>query len=81
MDPAASHPASHVSIQRLDFGRVSVFFGEKSGKYPDGNQVLIHGSDMRAAFDTPIVCWSNAPGHLNGWAHINRLAKSHLLWP
>ena len=40
---------------RVDFGRVAVFFGEKNGKYPDGNQVLVRGSDTRAAFDTPIV--------------------------
>lgn len=55
MVPAATHSALREGIQRLDFGRVSVFFGEKSGKYPDGNQVLIRGSDTRAAFDTPIV--------------------------
>lgn len=47
--------ASGVRIERADFGRVSVFFGEKSGKYPDGNQVLIRGADTRTAFDTPIV--------------------------
>ncbi|RFA27775.1 MBL fold metallo-hydrolase [Alkalilimnicola ehrlichii] len=46
---------SQTRIQRAAFGRVSVFFGEKSGKYPDGNQVLIRGSDTLAAFDTPIV--------------------------
>ncbi len=39
----------------LRFGAVSVVLGEKSGKYPDGNQVLVHGADVRAAFDTPIV--------------------------
>ncbi|HLT26206.1 MAG TPA: MBL fold metallo-hydrolase [Zeimonas sp.] len=38
-----------------DFGRVRVFFGEKNGKYPDGNQVVVQGSDTRAAFDTPLV--------------------------
>ena len=43
------------AVSRIDFGRVSVFFGEKNGKYPDGNQVLIRGTDRRAAFDTPIV--------------------------
>ena len=42
-------------VERVDFGRVSVFFGEKNGKYPDGNQVLIRGADTRAAFDTPLV--------------------------
>jgi len=42
-------------IRRADFGRVSVFFGEKSGKYPDGNQVVVHGTDTHAIFDTPLV--------------------------
>ena len=42
-------------VRRIDFGRVSVFFGEKSGKYPDGNQVVVRGTDTRAAFDTPLV--------------------------
>jgi len=36
-------------------GTVSVFFGEKSGKYPDGNQVTVRGADTLAAFDTPLV--------------------------
>jgi glyoxylase-like metal-dependent hydrolase (beta-lactamase superfamily II) len=38
-----------------DFGRVRVYFGEKNGKYPDGNQVLVRGTDTLAAFDTPLV--------------------------
>lgn len=46
---------ARTKIERADFGRVSVFFGEKNGKYPDGNQVLIRGADTRAAFDTPVV--------------------------
>ena len=36
-------------------GAVSVYFGEKSGKYPDGNQVVVCGADTIAAFDTPLV--------------------------
>lgn len=36
-------------------GAVSVYFGEKSGKYPDGNQVVVRGADTIAAFDTPLV--------------------------
>jgi len=36
-------------------GAVSVYFGEKSGKYPDGNQVVVRGADTVAAFDTPLV--------------------------
>lgn len=36
-------------------GAVSVYAGEKSGKYPDGNQVMVRGADTLAAFDTPLV--------------------------
>ena len=43
------------TIPRADFGRVTVFFGDKNGKYPDANQVIVRGSDTQAAFDTPIV--------------------------
>ena len=50
-----AHVPAHVPVARADFGRVSVLFGAKNGKYPDGNQVLIRGSDTRAAFDTPLV--------------------------
>ena len=39
----------------LRHGAVSVYFGEKSGKYPDGNQVTVRGADSLAAFDTPLV--------------------------
>jgi glyoxylase-like metal-dependent hydrolase (beta-lactamase superfamily II) len=37
------------------FGPVAVHLGEKSGKYPDGNQVLVQGAELRVAFDTPMV--------------------------
>jgi glyoxylase-like metal-dependent hydrolase (beta-lactamase superfamily II) len=43
------------AIPRADFGCVTVFFGDKNGKYPDANQVIVRGSDTQAAFDTPIV--------------------------
>jgi len=36
-------------------GAVSVFPGEKAGKYPDGNQVTVRGADTLVAFDTPLV--------------------------
>jgi glyoxylase-like metal-dependent hydrolase (beta-lactamase superfamily II) len=39
----------------LSLGPVTVYFGEKSGKYPDGNQVVVRGRDATAAFDTPQV--------------------------
>ena len=45
----------HTMSDILQFGPVSVHLGEKSGKYPDGNQVLVQGADLRVAFDTPLV--------------------------
>ena len=42
-------------MQALQFGAVRVYLGEKSGKYPDGNQVIVQGADARVAFDTPQV--------------------------
>ena len=39
----------------IRLGPVSVFPGEKSGKYPDGNQVMVRGADTLVAFDTPLV--------------------------
>lgn len=44
---------SDIPVIRL--GAVSVYAGEKSGKYPDGNQVVVRGADTLAAFDTPLV--------------------------
>jgi glyoxylase-like metal-dependent hydrolase (beta-lactamase superfamily II) len=40
---------------RAEFGPVTVYFGEKAGKYPDGNQVIVRGRDAAVAFDTPKV--------------------------
>lgn len=37
------------------FGPVTVYFGDKTGKYPDGNQVVVRGRDATAVFDTPQV--------------------------
>lgn len=48
-------PDAAVGVRRFDVGRVSVFFGEKSGKYPDGNQIVIRGADTHTVFDSPLV--------------------------
>ena len=37
------------------FGALRVYLGEKSGKYPDGNQVIVTGRDTKVALDTPLV--------------------------
>jgi glyoxylase-like metal-dependent hydrolase (beta-lactamase superfamily II) len=44
-----------MTVATFETGRVTVYFGEKSGKYPDGNQVVVRGRDTTAAFDTPLV--------------------------
>ena len=35
-----NHPNAP-DVARLDLGEVTVFFGDKNGKYPDGNQVVV----------------------------------------
>ncbi|NIP74261.1 MAG: MBL fold metallo-hydrolase, partial [Gammaproteobacteria bacterium] len=42
---------------------VTVHFGDKNGKYPDGNQVVVQGSDTKVMFDTPLVCNRLAAGN------------------
>ena len=67
----------------LQFGRVSVYLGEKSGKYPDGNQVIVRGKDMRVAFDTPLVSNTIGPDFddvdlvILGHAHEDHMAGLH----
>jgi len=79
----ASLPRS--AVQRAAFGRVSVFFGDKSGKYPDGNQVMVRGSDTLAAFDTPIVANHIGPDFdaaelvVMGHVHEDHMAGLHHL--
>lgn len=76
---------THRPVQRADFGRVSVFFGEKNGKYPDGNQVMVRGSDTLAAFDTPIVSNHIGPEFdaaelvVMGHVHEDHMAGLHRL--
>src|SRR5215813_391911 len=73
------------TIPRADFGRVIVFFGEKNGKYPDANQVIVRGSDTQAAFDTPIVANHIGPEFdrsdivILGHVHEDHMAALHRL--
>lgn len=52
-------------MQVLSFGPVRVHMGSKSGKYPDGNQVIVQGADTRVAFDTPL-CSQHIGAELDG---------------
>ena len=65
------------------FGPVTVYFGEKSGKYPDGNQVVVRGRDTTAAFDTPQVANRIGPDFdtadlvILGHVHEDHMAGLH----
>ena len=84
MTVPATEPG-HRTIPRVDFGRVTVFFGEKNGKYPDANQVIVRGSDTQAAFDTPIVANHIGPEFdrsdivILGHVHEDHMAALHRL--
>ncbi len=54
MSMQEARPAA-MATARADFGPVTVFFGEKNGKYPEANQVIVTGRDTRAALDAPLV--------------------------
>jgi glyoxylase-like metal-dependent hydrolase (beta-lactamase superfamily II) len=85
MTSQPSDAGSAAAIPRLDFGRVSVFLGEKNGKYPDGNQVIVRGSDTRAVLDTPLVAnrigpeFDSADIVVLGHVHEDHLAGLHRL--
>ena len=68
-----------------EFGPVKVVLGEKSGKYPDGNQVIVQGRDTKAVFDMPLVA-NRIPRELEGTdlvvlghMHEDHAAGLHLL--
>jgi len=51
----ASVLSPHTPVPHQYFGPVTVYFGDKNGKYPDGNQVVVRGTDSRVVFDSPQV--------------------------
>jgi glyoxylase-like metal-dependent hydrolase (beta-lactamase superfamily II) len=65
------------------FGSVAVYLGDKSGKYPDGNQVIVQGRDARVAFDTPLVANHIGPAFdqvdlvILGHVHEDHMAGLH----
>jgi glyoxylase-like metal-dependent hydrolase (beta-lactamase superfamily II) len=77
-------PMPEASATR-QIGPVTVYFGQKSGKYPDGNQVVVCGSDTLVAFDTPQI--SNHVGTalddvellILGHVHEDHMAGLHRL--
>lgn len=69
----------------LEIGPVRVYSGEKSGKYPDGNQVIVQGSHSRAAFDSPLVAnrigadYDEADLVIQGHVHEDHVTGLHRL--
>lgn len=85
MSSASTAQQERRSLARADFGPVSVYFGDKNGKYPDGNQVIVRGSDAVAVFDTPISAnyigpdFTEADLCIMGHVHEDHVAGLHLL--
>jgi glyoxylase-like metal-dependent hydrolase (beta-lactamase superfamily II) len=71
--------------QSARFGPVTVYFGDKTGKYPDGNQVVVRGSDTMVVFDTPQVAnrlgavLAEADLAILGHVHEDHMAGLHLM--
>ena len=69
----------------LELGPVTIHFGEKTGKYPDGNQVVVRGRDAMAVFDTPQVAnripelLVDADLVILGHVHEDHMAGLHLM--
>ena len=84
---SGAHTAQHhrPALARADFGPVTVFFGDKNGKYPDGNQVIVRGADAVAVFDSPIsanyigAAFNDADLCILGHVHEDHMAGLHLL--
>jgi len=76
-------PAMHADTPSATFGPVTVFFGGKNGKYPDGNQVVVRGADTLAVFDTPQVsnrigaAFDDADLAILGHVHEDHMAGLH----
>ena len=69
----------------LELGPVTIYFGDKTGKYPDGNQVVVRGSDTTAVFNTPQVAnripevLAAADLAILGHVHEDHMAGLHLM--
>lgn len=80
--------ADRMTVPTMKFGPVTVYFGDKNGKYPDGNQVVVEGADSKAVFDTPLLANSLGAAHpaydgtdliLLGHTHEDHTAGLHFL--
>jgi glyoxylase-like metal-dependent hydrolase (beta-lactamase superfamily II) len=78
-------PTMHSDPPSAAFGPVTVYFGARNGKYPDGNQVVVRGADTLAVFDTPVVAerigsaFDSADLAILGHVHEDHMAGLHRL--
>jgi glyoxylase-like metal-dependent hydrolase (beta-lactamase superfamily II) len=69
----------------FELGPVRVYAGDKNGKYPDGNQVIVEGRARRAVFDSPLVAnrigadFDEADLVIQGHVHEDHVAGLHRL--
>ncbi|MCZ6626851.1 MAG: MBL fold metallo-hydrolase [SAR324 cluster bacterium] len=74
-----------MEASQVRFGRVTVYFGEKNGKYPDGNQLVVTGTDSKVVFDTPLSAnrlqheLAGADMAILGHVHEDHTCGLHLL--
>jgi glyoxylase-like metal-dependent hydrolase (beta-lactamase superfamily II) len=72
-------------VPSFEFGPVRVYAGDKNGKYPDGNQVIVQGAERRAVFDSPLVSnligpdFDDADLVIQGHMHEDHVAGLHRL--
>jgi glyoxylase-like metal-dependent hydrolase (beta-lactamase superfamily II) len=69
-----SDPSMPDPVLQRSFGPVTVHFGDRNGKYPDGNQVVVRGTDSAVAFDTPQVARRLGPV----LASVDRVVLGHV---
>lgn len=82
---SSSGSGNSAPVERVQLGAVTVYLGAKSGKYPDGNLVIVRGADTSVAFDTPLVANRVADELrtvdlvVQGHAHEDHQAGLHLI--
>jgi glyoxylase-like metal-dependent hydrolase (beta-lactamase superfamily II) len=54
---SAGNGSSHDADGDLHFGPVTVLMGDRGGRYPDGNSVLVRGSEATAIIDPAVGLW------------------------